>query len=109
MRLAVAGLCLDLAAGDDEAKCRPPARHAVKGNISAQSARQDPSAGQPQAVALALETVIGGNLFIALKDCRVVLRWNTGAVILDEDNKIIIFTIQNNVQTGPPIMKCILD
>src|SRR5919109_266986 len=60
-------------------------------------------------MAFSLETIMDGQLFVTLKNNRMVLGWNTGTVIPHRNDQVTTFSIQNNLQRSPAKMQCILD
>src|SRR6266581_6857806 len=60
-------------------------------------------------MAFSLETIMDGQLFVTLKNSRMVLGWNTRTVILHRNDQVIPFAIHNNLQRSAAKMQCILD
>src|SRR6266540_1393627 len=60
-------------------------------------------------MAFSLETIMDGQLFVTLKNSRMVLGWNTGTVILHTNDQVTTFSVQNNLQRSSAKMQCILD
>src|SRR5262249_1334489 len=83
--------------------------YAVERDIAAEPACQDQSPRQSQAVAFSLEIIMDGQLFVTLKNSRMVLGWNTRTVILHRNDQVTTFSIQNNLQRSSAKMQCILD
>src|ERR671923_2778043 len=60
-------------------------------------------------MAFSLEIIMDGQLFVTLKNSRMVLGWNTRTVILNRNDQVTTFSIQNNFQRSSAKMQCILD
>src|SRR5262245_25082766 len=50
-----------------------------------------------------------GQLFVTLKNGRMMLGRNTRTVILDRNDQVSTFSIQHNLQRSPAKVQCILD
>src|SRR5215467_6647077 len=60
-------------------------------------------------MAFSLETIMDGQLFVTLKNSRMVLGRNTRTVIPHRNDHVVTFSIDNNLQQPPAKMQCILD
>src|SRR4029079_10277075 len=60
-------------------------------------------------MAFSLETIMDGELFVTLKNRRMVLGWNTRTIILNCNDQITAFSIQSNLERSSAKMQCILD
>src|SRR4030095_3503168 len=60
-------------------------------------------------MAFSLEPIMDGQLFVTLKNSRMVLGWNTRTVILHRNDQVIAFSVLNNLQRSAAKMQCVLD
>src|SRR5262245_9321480 len=60
-------------------------------------------------MAFPFETLMDVQLFVALKNRRLVLGWNTRTIVLNRNDQVIALSIHSNLQRAAAKMQCILE